>query len=107
MTRLSRLSRSIENEVAIVTGAASGMGRATSRLFADEGARVAALDVSTESLTKVVEEINGAGGEARAWTVDLVDRAAIDASIDEIAAHFGGIDILINNAGISEQGNCK
>jgi 3-oxoacyl-[acyl-carrier protein] reductase len=101
MTRLSRLSRSIENEVAIVTGAASGMGRATSRLFADEGARVAALDVSTESLTKVVEEINGAGGEARAWTVDLVDRAAIDASIDEIAAHFGGIDILINNAGIS------
>ena len=101
MTRLSKLSRSIENKIAIVTGAASGMGRATSRLFADEGARVAALDVSTESLTKVVEEINGAGGEARAWTVDLVDRAAIDASIDEIAAHFGGIDILINNAGIS------
>jgi 3-oxoacyl-[acyl-carrier protein] reductase len=101
MTRLSKLSRSIENKVAIVTGAASGMGRATSQLFADEGARVAALDISTESLTKVVEEINGAGGEARAWTVDLADRAAIDASIDEIATHFGGIDILINNAGIS------
>jgi 3-oxoacyl-[acyl-carrier protein] reductase len=59
------------------------------------------LDVSAESLTRVVEEINDAGGEARAWTVDLADRAAIDASIDEIAAHFGGIDILINNAGIS------
>lgn len=101
MTRLSKLSRSIENKVAIVTGAASGMGRATSRLFADEGARVAALDVSAESLTRVVEEINDAGGEARAWTVDLADRAAIDASIEEIAAHFGGIDILINNAGIS------
>ena len=101
MTRLSRLSRSIDSKVAIVTGAASGMGRATSRLFADEGARVAALDVSEEALTAVVEEINDAGGEARAWTVDLADRAAIDASIEEIATHFGGIDILINNAGIS------
>lgn len=101
MTRLSKLSRSIENKVAVVTGAASGMGRATSRLFADEGARVAALDVSAQSLTRVVEEINDAGGEARAWTVDLADRTAIDASIEEIAAHFGGIDILINNAGIS------
>lgn len=101
MTRLSKLSRSIENKIAVVTGAASGMGRATSRLFADEGARVAALDVSAQSLTRVVEEINDAGGEARAWTVDLADRTAIDASIEEIAAHFGGIDILINNAGIS------
>jgi len=101
MTRLSKLSRSIDNKVAIVTGAASGMGRATSRLFADEGARVAALDVSAESLAVVVEEINEAGGEARAWTVDLADRAAIDTSIEEIATHFGGIDILVNNAGIS------
>lgn len=101
MARLSVLSRSIEGKVAIVTGAASGMGRATSRLFADEGARVAAMDINAEPLAEVVGEINEAGADARGWTADLADRAAIDAAITEIAAHFGGVDILINNAGIS------
>ena len=98
---LSQLSRSIEGSVAIVTGAASGMGRATAMLFAEQGARVAALDVNAEPLQAVVGEIESAGREARGWTADLADANAIDATFTEIADHFGGIDILVNNAGIS------
>lgn len=101
MTRISKLSRSIKGRIAIITGAASGMGKATAQLFADEGARVAALDVNAEPLNAVVEEIEAAGCEARAWTVDLADRGAIERVIGEIGTHFGAIDILVNNAGIS------
>jgi len=90
MPRLSKLSRSIAGEVAIVTGAASGMGRATAQLFADEGAKVAAIDLNGKDLEKVVGEIGAAGGTARGWTLDLSDRAAIDRVFAEIAAHFGG-----------------
>lgn len=99
--RLSKLSRSIEGKVAIVTGAASGMGEATAKLFADEGAKVAALDLNAEPLARVVDEITAAGGNARGWACDLADRASIDRVFGEIAAHFGAIDILVNNAGIS------
>lgn len=99
--RLSKLSRSIEGKVAIVTGAASGMGRATAELFADEGARVAAIDINAEPLQQVVDGIAAAGHDARGWTLDLADAAAINTVINEIANHFGGIDILVNNAGIS------
>lgn len=98
---LSKLSRSIEGKVAIVTGAASGMGRATAALFADEGAKVAAIDINEEPLREVVAEIAAEGYEVRGWTLDLADGEAIIQVFGEIAAHFGGIDILINNAGIS------
>ncbi|MDZ7670124.1 MAG: SDR family oxidoreductase [Gammaproteobacteria bacterium] len=103
---LTTLSRSIAGSTAVVTGAASGMGRATVRLLVDEGARVAALDVNAEALDQVVAEVerDGAGdaGEAvRGWALDLADRDAIDETFAAIAEHFGGIDILINNAGVS------
>ena len=102
MARLSKLSRSVAGKVVIVTGAASGMGRATAHLFADEGALVAATDISP--IGPVVDEILGAGGKARGWQLDVSSRADIDRVVAEIAAHFGGIDILINNAGISLHG---
>jgi len=102
MARLSKLSRSVAGKVVIVTGAASGMGRATAHLFADEGAKVAAVDISP--IGPVVEEITGAGGTVRGWQLDLRNRADIDRVVGEIAAHFGGIDILVNNAGISKHG---
>jgi 3-oxoacyl-[acyl-carrier protein] reductase len=101
MTRLSRLSRSIEGKVAIVTGAASGMGRATAHLFADEGARVAVVDVNPQGIADVVKEIHEAGGEAEGWTLDVRDPAGITALVAAVVDRFGAIDILINNAGIT------
>lgn len=98
---LTKLSRSIAGKVAVVTGAASGMGRATAHLFADEGAKVAGIDLHQEPLDQVVAEMTDANYEARGWKLDLSDRGAIRPVIDDIAEHFGGIDILINNAGVS------
>ena len=99
MARLSKLSRSIAGKVAIVTGAASGMGRATAHLFADEGAKVAATDIN--AIEPVIAEITGAGGTAHGWLLDVTNQEDIQRVVDEIAARFGGIDILVNNAGIS------
>ncbi len=98
---LTKLSRSIEGKVAIVTGAASGMGAATAKLFADAGARVAVLDLNDEPLQRLVGDIETAGKSVRGWALDLADGGAIETVFAEIAAHFGGIDILVNNAGIS------
>lgn len=100
-TRLSRLSRSIEGRVALVTGAASGMGRATAHLLSDEGAKVAVLDVHAEGVDRVVGEITGAGGQAAGWVLDVSDAERVRTVVDEIATRFGGIGIVINNAGIS------
>lgn len=102
MARLSKLSRSIEGKVALITGAASGMGRATAHLFADEGAHVAVTDINADGVADVVREIEGAGLSAKGWTLDLADPARIKTVTDEIAGDFGGLDILINNAGISQ-----
>ena len=101
MPRLSQLSRSIEGKVAIITGAGSGMGRATAHLFADEGAQVALIDVNEAGLLAVQDELSQAGYVSRAWVLDLLDRDAIQTVVADIASHFGRIDILINNAGIS------
>ena len=102
--RLSKLSRSIAGKVAVVTGAASGMGRATAALFADEGAKVAVIDINDASLELVVGEIAGAGYPVRGWPLDVADLAAINRVIPEVADHFGGIDILVNNAGVGAGG---
>ena len=102
MTRLSKLSRSIAGKVAIVTGAASGMGRATAHLFADEGAHVAVTDINAEGVEAVVAEITEAGLSAKGWTLDLANLERIKIVISEVADNLGGIDILVNNAGISK-----
>lgn len=101
MPRLSQLSRSIEGKVAIVTGAASGMGRATAILFADEGAHVAVTDLDSANVQTVVDEILAAGGSAHGWQLDVTnadDRRSVTAAVNE---RWGGIDILVNNAGIA------
>ena len=101
MARLSKLSRSIAGKVAFVTGTASGMGRATAYLFADEGAHVACVDINGQGAEETAAAIRGAGGSAQAWTLDVGDRDAVNAVVEAAAQHFGGLDILINNAGIS------
>jgi len=101
MSRLSTLSRSITGKVAIVTGAASGMGRATAHLFVDEGAKVAIVDINTEALERVAEEIRAVGGDVLAITADCSRKEQVVAAVQQAAAHFGAIDILINNAGLS------
>jgi len=101
MERLTKLSRSIAGRVALVTGAASGIGRATAHLFADEGAKVAVTDVDARGVKRVVGEIEGAGGCCAGFALDVADRARILTAVDEVVDRFGGLDILINNAGIS------
>lgn len=92
------LSRSIARRVAIITGAASGMGRATALLFAREGAKVAVIDLDPVACEAVAEEC---GSGARAYALDVADGAAIACTVAQIAADFGRIDILVNNAGVS------
>jgi 3-oxoacyl-[acyl-carrier protein] reductase len=101
--RNSKLSRSVEGKVVLVTGAASGMGRATALLFGDEGALVAAADRDAR-VGDVATAITNAGGKARAWNLDVGDRQAVERVIGEIVAEFGRLDILVNNAGISRGG---
>lgn len=101
MPRLTQLCRSIADRPAIITGAGSGMGRATAHLFADEGARVAVTDVTESGVERVVEEIRGAGGKAEGFTLDVGDDAQVREVVSRIAERFGGIGILVNNAGIS------
>ena len=97
------LSRSIAGKVAIITGAASGMGRATAHLFASEGARVAVTDLDQGQCDAVVREIAAAdySGSAKAWALDVSDPDAIRQTVADIAGAFGGIDILVNNAGFA------
>lgn len=94
-------SRSIAGRVALVTGAASGMGRATALLFAAEGASIAVADRDAEGCTAVVAEIVAAGGRARAFPLDVADHDAIRSTVAAIAAEFGRLDIIVNNAGVS------
>jgi 3-oxoacyl-[acyl-carrier protein] reductase len=95
---MTPLSRSIAGRTAIVTGAASGMGRATALLFAREGANVAVTDLDRVACEAVAAE---AGGNAKAFPLDVSDPDVIKRVVGEVADHFGGIDILVNNAGIS------
>lgn len=102
MEPYQELSRSVAGRSVIVTGAASGMGRATAHLFAREGAQVAVTDLDQAACQAVVDEIAAAGfPTAKAFALNVADHEAIKRVVTEIADSFGGIDILVNNAGVS------
>ncbi|MGK5532795.1 3-oxoacyl-ACP reductase FabG [Streptomyces sp. URMC 129] len=87
--------------IAVVTGAAQGIGAATARRLADEGAEVAVVDLTAERAAATVEAITEAGGKARAYGCDVSDEAAVRAVFDRVTEDFGGLHVLVNNAGIT------
>ncbi len=101
MTRLTKLSRSIAGRRALITGAGSGMGRATAQLFADEGARLVLADRDAPGLDETCASIRDAGGEAHACVCDLGEAGTPEQLVATAAKTLGGLDILVNNAGIA------
>jgi 3-oxoacyl-[acyl-carrier protein] reductase len=99
--RLTTLSRSVAGRVVVVTGAASGMGRATAHLLADEGALVGIVDRDADGLARVAEEIAGAEGRVHAVAADVAEEGAPARAVDEIRSALGPVDGLVNNAGVS------
>ncbi len=102
--RLSRRSRSVTGKVVLITGAASGMGRAIAHLFADEGAKVAVTDLHQEGVDTVAGEIAAVGGTALGLVLDVTDPEAIASVTATVRAELGPVDVLVNNAGISVGG---
>lgn len=92
----------LQNKVAIVTGAAAGMGKAIAELFAKEGARVVASDINIAAVNEVVAGINASGGTATAVLSNVAKAEDTDALVDIAVRTYGTLDILVNNAGIMD-----
>ena len=101
MTKLTKLSRSVEGKVALITGSGSGMGRATSFVFAEAGAKVVVSDINEKQIEEVSSEINSSSGTCLKQILDVTNQENIKEVIANVIEEFGQLDILINNAGIS------
>jgi 3-oxoacyl-[acyl-carrier protein] reductase len=96
--------KSLETQIAVVTGAGRGIGRAIALKFSSEGADVAVVSRTPENAEKVAGEIRALGGRAWAHAVDVADAAAVGAAAEKILAECGKVDIVVNNAGVTRDG---
>ena len=90
----------LEGNVAVITGAGSGIGRQIALAFAKEGGKVAICDIAMDGANRVVAEIKALGGEAMSVEMDVTDEAAVNAGVDAVAHEFGRVDTMVANAGI-------
>ena len=91
--------KDLKGKTAIVTGGGGGIGGATSRRFAEEGAQGAVFDMNLEAAQKVADGITASGGKAEAFQCDITDRGQVDAAVAAAESQLGPIDVLVNNAG--------
>jgi NAD(P)-dependent dehydrogenase (short-subunit alcohol dehydrogenase family) len=103
-SRATRRTCSFAKKVVLITGGSRGLGLVLARQFCQEGARVVLLARDSDELARARDELVRRGGEAIAISCDLHDPAQIESAVQQVADHFGGIDVVINNAGIIEVG---
>lgn len=94
------MSNNIESKVVLITGASSGIGAVTARHLAAQGAHVAVAARRTDRLDALVAEIESSGGRAKAYALDVTDKAQVESVVSAVVADFGRLDVLINNAGL-------
>jgi len=94
------MNENISGKVVVITGASSGLGEATARLLANQGATVALAARRAERIDTLAAEINAAGGKALAVATDVTDREQVKALVDASAERFGRVDVMLNNAGL-------
>ncbi len=90
----------MQDKVAVVTGAASGIGKEIAKTYFDHGAKVAIADLNLEAAQAVAREFDPSGERVLAVAMDVTNEEQVDAGIDQVAGRFGGIDVLVSNAGI-------
>jgi 3-oxoacyl-[acyl-carrier protein] reductase len=94
----------LKDKVALVTGASRGLGKAIALALADQGASIAAVARSEDALKETAEAVRAAGGTLEPYALNVADDAAVEATVEKIAARFQHIDVLVNNAGVTRDG---
>lgn len=97
----------LDGKVAAITGAGSGIGAAIARLFAQQGAAIAVLELDAAAGARIVDELRASGARAEAIACDVTQDRQVAAAFARVAAAFGGLDLLVNNAGIGHVGTCE